>query len=156
MQTCRTIALLAPVPLEHLIDGSLVAKEKGRVAFGSRKFDVFRKLDQERHGLPVDVYIYPSHGGGPRVFEVSWRAVYVGSVESQDGAHPAGMKYRPPSTAKYASDNLGHWAAFWEVADLQELLQAERLTVAQFTGFGKKKPYGTNFPPEGPLLVEHP
>jgi hypothetical protein len=156
MQTCSNVALLAPVPLEHLVDGRLVAQQRGRVAFGSRVFELFRELDKLRHGLPVDVYIYPSHAGGVRVFEVSWRGVYVGSVESQDGAHPEGMKYRPPSTAKYPADNLGLWAVFWEVAELQEIVQSKRMSVGQFTGFGKKKSYGHSFPPEGPLLVEHP
>jgi hypothetical protein len=128
----------------------------GRVAFGSRVFELFRELETLRHHLPVDVYIYPSHAGGPRVFDVAWHGVYVGSVESQNGAHPDGMKYRPPSTAKYPSDNLGVWAVFWHVADLHELAPPDRMTVGQFTGFGKKKPYGRSFPPEGPLLVEHP
>jgi hypothetical protein len=156
MQTCHNVALLAPVPLEHLVDGRLVAQQMGHVAFGSRVFELFRQLDALRNGLPADVYIYPSHAGGPRVCEVSWQGVYLRSVESSDGAHPEGMKYRPPSTAKYPADNLGHWGVFWEVADLRELAPADRMSVGQFTGFGKKKPYGHSFPPEGPLLVEHP
>lgn len=156
MLTCKNVALLAPVPLEHLLDGRSVAQQIGRVAFGSRRFDLFRELDAKRAGLPVDVYIYPSHASGVPIFEVSWQGVYVRSVETPDGAHPEGMKYRPPSTSHYPSDNLGHWAVFWEVTELRELSPSERMTVGRFTGFGKKKAYGNNFPPEGPLLVEHP
>ena len=67
------------------------------------------------------------------------------------GAHPEGMKYRPLS-----NDNGGHWAVFWEVEDLQQLPKEQRIASASLTGFGKKKPYGHAFRPEGPLLIEHP
>jgi hypothetical protein len=66
------------------------------------------------------------------------------------------MKYRPLSTCKYPNDNIGHWVVFWEVEDLQPLSKEQRLVLASLTGFGKKKPYGHAFPPEGPLLIEHP
>jgi hypothetical protein len=45
----------------------------------------------------------------------------IHSVEVQDGAHPDGMKYRPPSTGKYVSDNIGHWAVFWELDSLERI-----------------------------------
>jgi hypothetical protein len=150
------VALLAPVPLEHLTDGADIAKQEGRVAFGSKAWEVFRKLDTLRRGLPVDVYLYASHMDGPLVLATTWRARYIGHVEAVNGAHPSGMRYRPPSTAKYPSDNQGHWAVFWEVEALHEVPPAERRRLADFTGFGKRRSYGRNFIPEGPLLVEHP
>lgn len=64
IQTAAHIALLAPVPLEHLLDGETTARTEGKVAFGSRKWDTFRQLDALREGMPVDVYIYASHPDG--------------------------------------------------------------------------------------------
>jgi hypothetical protein len=146
VKTAAQVALLAPVPLEHLIDGKKKSDIEGRVAFGSTVWELFAKLDNLRKGLPVDVYIYASHGGGNRDRH----------VESKMGAHPDGMRYRPESTGKYPNDNSGHWAVFWEVEDLQELPKEQHMSLAQFTGFGKPKAYGHAFPPEGPLLIEHP
>jgi hypothetical protein len=157
IQIAAHIALLAPVPLEHLDSGKVIAETEGKVAFGSMKFELFRKLDVLRTGMPVDVYIYASHSDGQRDFEVSWRGRYIGHVVSDPpGAHPNGMKYRPASTANYPNDNSGHWAVFWEIEDLRPLLPEEGITLASFTPFDGKKPYGHAFPPEGPLLIEHP
>ena len=155
-ETASNVALLAPVPREHLEDGRLVCETEGRVAIGSRAWEVFRELDHLRHALPVDVYIYPSHSDPPSLLEVSWQAVYIGHVESDGGAHPHGMQFRPPSTAKYANDNEGYWAIFWEVTNLREVSQSARIRIANFTGYGKPKAYKRAFIPEGPLLVEHP
>jgi hypothetical protein len=156
IQTAAHIALLAPVPLEHLVDGQKAVESEGKVAFGSRAWEVFRELDTRRKGIPVDVYIYASHSDGQREFEVSWHGRYIGHVEGKMGAHPDGMKYRPLSTGKYPNDNSGHWAVFWEIEDLRPLPKERRIVLASLTGFGKKKPYGHAFPPEGPLLIEHP
>jgi len=92
IETAAHIALLAPVPLEHLVDGQKTAESEGKVAFGSRAWEVFRELDTRRKGMPVDVYIYASHSDGQREFEVSWHGRYVGHVEGRMGAHPDGMK----------------------------------------------------------------
>jgi hypothetical protein len=154
--TAAHIALLAPVPLEHLIDGQKIVAKEGKVAFGSRAWETFRELDNLRKGMPVDVYIYESHGNGQYDFTLSWRARYTRTVESDLGAHPDGMKFRPASTAKYANDNSGHWAVFWEVDSLQPIANNERLHVGELTGYGKKNAYGHAFAAEGPLLIEHP
>jgi hypothetical protein len=134
----------------------VVAVTEGRVAFGSRAWEVFRELDLLRKGVPIDVYIYASHSNVTPMFEASWHGRYIGHVESVGGAHPAGMQYRPPSTAQYAKDSSGKWALFWEVEDLRELPPHDRLHLANLTGFGKRKSYGSPFVPEGPLLIEHP
>lgn len=64
MSTIKEVALLAPVPLEFLIEGIAVCDRQGKVAFGSRAWEIFRKLDELRNGQPVDVYIYASHSPG--------------------------------------------------------------------------------------------
>lgn len=152
----KNVALLAPVPEEHLLDGIDVIQHQGRVAFGSRAWEVFRDLDALRKGQAVDVYIYASHADPPGPLEASWRGLYVGHVESLGGAHPAGMRFRPSSTAQYPSDNIGHWAIFWELSLLEPIPTKERLAVTDFTGYGKSKKYVQSFVPEGPLLIEHP
>jgi hypothetical protein len=151
LKTDAHIALLAPVPLEHLESGQNL---KERVAFGScgsRALKLFQKLDKERAGMDVDVYIYasPAQSG----LEVSWAARYVGSVKSVNGAHPDGMKYRPESTVNDTESDV-----FWEVKDLKQLPPEERILVSQLTGFGssKKKAYSPTFAPRSPLLINHP
>jgi len=151
-------AILAPVPEEHLVYGVTVCLHEGKVAFGSRAWEVFRKADEERQGLPVRVLIYPSHPisthhRGPKV---AWEALYIGQVAAKNGAHPHGMKFRPPSTGKYLTDNYGHWALFWEVTELTSLPPSEMISIRDLRGLDKKGYYGRTFVPEGPLLIEYP
>jgi hypothetical protein len=93
---------------------------------------------------------------GPLEFEATWHGGYIGHVDGINGAHPSGMRYRPPSTAKYPSDNQGLWAIFWEVEALRQLPPSKRLRLADLTGFGKRRVYGRGFIPEGPMIIEHP
>ncbi len=154
--TIPSAALLTSVPLEHLIDGRDVCSAEGKVAFGSRAWQVFRDLDAIRKGEPVNVYIYASHADDPFTFEATWQASYTGHVESIGGAHPAGMRYRPPSTRQYANDNDGFWAVFWAVELLRELPPKDRIRIEKFCGLGKRRGFTRGFVPEGPLLVECP
>ena len=149
------IALLAPVPLVHLQDGLEICKSKGKVAFGSRAWEVFRELDTLRAGGEVPVLIYASmtDSDGPAV--VSWQAQYIGQVDSKNGAHPAGMEYRPLSTAENTSDNLGWWAIFWEVRGLTEIPEEQRVPV-QVIQSRTDQFYKPSFIPEGPIIVQNP
>jgi len=150
------VSLLAPVPLEHLRDGFNICQSQGKVAFGSRAWEVFRELDVERSGSPVDVFIYASGDPSTEQLEVSWYGRYIGHVEGKNGAHPDGMKFRLPSTGKYPSDNKGYWAVFWEVDQLRELTQDERIPIGEFVGYKTGKSYKKTFIPEGPILVVRP
>lgn len=149
-------AILAPVPEEHLISGRKVAETEGYVAFGSRKWELFRKIDELRGGATVPVLIYPSHEDADAKvsFIVSWTGIYVGSEETQNGSHSLGMKHRPSTTAQYATDNNGHWAVFWHVKDLTELPRDQLRPISDFQtikgGWRKDKP------PRGPELVAIP
>lgn len=155
MKTASNIALLAPVPIEHLISGKEVCGREGKIAFGSNVFELFRELDNERAGLEVDVFFYASKSGAVDQ-TVSWHGVYVGNVESIGGAHPDGMRFRPPTTARYPEDNSGHWGIFYEVRELKELGDDDRLAVSDLTGYGKGRRYKDDFPPRRPYLIEHP
>jgi hypothetical protein len=88
--------------------------------------------------------------------EVSWYGRFIRQVDAKNGAHPDGMRFRPPSTAANPSDNKGHWALFWEVDSLRELKPEERIPTGQFVGYETGKAYKNNFVPEGPLLVAKP
>lgn len=150
-----TIALLAPVPEEHLISGMEVCRREGRVAFGSRAWEVFARLDHILAGRPCDCLIYASDSATPIAPPTAtWRASYIDHVESRGGAHPQGMAYRPMSTEKYGADNKGHWAVFWHVTDLQPIPTDDRIKISSLRGFEKPQHYLKNFIPEGPLLIE--
>lgn len=155
-KTAAHIALLAPVPEEHLIDGAEVCSKEGKVAFGSRAFLVFVELDELRQGEPVDVYIYSSHRERSGPAQATWTARYQGFVKSVNGAHPEGSRYRPPSTFKYESDNKGHWGLFWEVTDLRQVHEDEVILVRDMRGWRHKTKYDRFFIPEGPLIIEQP
>ena len=146
MKTAEDIALLAPVP-SSILDSA--TKMPGRVAFGSNAYALFLKLEELRGKDDIDVYIYASHAGGMRDAEVSWYARYVGFVRSESGFHP-NPKHRPESTLTDTEAAL-----FWEVEDLKRLPQP--IWIGKLKGLGRKnKPYGHNFPPRGPVLIDHP
>lgn len=152
----KDFAILAPVPLEHLQSGADIARKTGFVAFGSRKWELFRQLDELRGGLPVPVLIYPSHEDvAVKVsFIVSWIGWYIGCEESGGGRHSKGISHRPPTTGQYGSDNQGHWAVFWQVREPRELPAAQRLPISavQTVKGGWRK----SAPPRGPELVAMP
>jgi hypothetical protein len=126
---------------------------KGRVAFGSRAWELFLKLEKLRGTDDVDVYIYASQAGGLHDAEVSWHARYVGFVPSESGLHP-NPEHRPEATLTDAAV----FALFWEVEDLKPL--EPPIWIGTLSGFKKdskkKKEYGHRFPPRGPVLINHP
>jgi hypothetical protein len=156
MKTIHHFALLAPVPLEHLESGRPIAESSGFVAFGTRKWELLRKLDEMREGDPVPVLIYPSDEGIPAKmsYRVCWFGWYIGHVDSAGGKHPDGMKHRPPSTAKYQADNSGFWPAFWHVWELRKLPNEKQFPINKVPTLigGWRK----NAPPRGPELVTLP
>ena len=149
-------ALLAPVPLEHIESGQGIAAETGFVAYGSRKFELFREIDQRRDADPVPVLIYPSHEDDPAKvsFIVSWVGWYIGSEETNTGRHSKGMDHRPPTTGQYPTDNKGHWAVFWHVRQLSPLLAKARFSISKLQTV--KGGWRKNAPPRGPELVAVP
>lgn len=156
MTDIRDFSILAPVPLEHIQSGAEIASNTGFVAFGSRKWELFRKVDELRDGARVPVLIYPSHEDVPAKdsFIVSWVGWYVGCEESGNGKHSKGMTHRPPTTGQYTSDNQGHWAVFWHVCDLHELPAAKRLPISAIQTV--KGGWRKSAPPRGPELVATP
>jgi hypothetical protein len=119
-------------------------------------WETFRKLDELRTGAKAHAYLYASHTHETPILQVSWHAFYIGHVYSEGGSHPDGMRFRPPTTAKYPGDNIGSWAIFWEVEELHELPANSRFWIRQLHGLGKKKSFARDFIPEGPTLIECP
>ena len=105
-------------------------------------------------GEPVDVYIYASHTVRDGPATATWAAKYIGQVNSINGAHPEGRRFRPPSTFNYPTDNQGHWALFWEVADLRQLPSEEAVLIRDMRGWKHKTKYDKFLIPEGPLIIE--
>lgn len=149
-----SVGLLAPVPLEHLQSGQEVCEREGRVAFGSNAWQVFEQLDGSLQKTGCDALICASHSEAFGAPTVTWAATYLRTVRSRGGAHPDGMKLRPPTTVQYASDNTGHWAVFWEVTDLRPLAKEDRIKVSTLRSHGSKKAFVSGFRPEGPILIE--
>jgi len=148
-------AILAPVPLQHLESGLDICSKEGSVAFGTRKWEFFRDLDEKRDGQPVAALIYPSHDEdlpAKLTFIVSWFGWYVRSVDSRRGFHPDGMKYRPPTTE--ITDNKDNWATFWHVEGLRELPRVKQLPIGRIQGI--RGGWRKNAPPRGPELVTLP
>ncbi|MBA4371053.1 MAG: hypothetical protein C0418_05700 [Coriobacteriaceae bacterium] len=136
----------------HLEDGEPVCRKRGKVAYGGRNWELFRRLDKHRDELGVekiDVFIYASQTREREHF-VSWHACYIGHVEGIGGAHPHGPKFRPPSTL---DDGTGYWAVFWEVTDLERIAPIQ---ISELRGLDAKKDYDKSFVPEGPILIENP
>ena len=116
-------SILAPVPLEHLQSGRAIASATGFVAFGSRKWELFRKVDELRGGARVPVLIYPSHED----FERSGRRITIAVEASQDGSYADERVMRRPCDGSlfwchvsgYALDRARpHAAGIWSLEDI--------------------------------------
>ncbi|SHG79418.1 hypothetical protein [Bradyrhizobium erythrophlei] len=148
-----SVALLAPIPEEHLVSGIETLSHAGKVAFGSKSWEVFNKVDAILAGGECDVLIYVSDAVRPiSPPTVTWSARYLGSSLAINGAHKDGMKYRPATTDNYPSDNKGHWVLFWEVDNLRRLQSP--IKISQVRGFEKPQRYLTGFIPRGPMLIQ--
>jgi len=149
-------AILAPVPLEHLISGQEVSDSKGEVAFGSMKWEFFQKLDADRDGQPIPVLIYPSYDQSDKLpgCIVSWYGEYVRCVASKNGRHPDQMEFRPESTEQYKADNAGHWAVFWHIKGLKQLPANKHIPIGKLQTV--KGGWRKDAPPRGPELVALP
>lgn len=140
------LALLTPVPLEHLEDG-LGTCESGRVAFGSQAWQVFGRLPERAR-----VLIYASHGGDPRPV-ASWDATFIRYISTERYLGNGRRRYRPPSAEE--EDVSGYWAGYYEVSDLRRLPLDEQVAVGSLRDEHGRR-YPRAFIPEGPIVVTDP
>ncbi len=151
MPTVPATGLLAPVPLAHLMDGVDVCMAEGKVAFGTRVWDVFRELRIEA-GAGAPVLIYASHATTNVGPVVTWTARFADWVPAVGGHHPDRDRYRPPSTQVEDEDRSGYWLGFWEVTHLRRLDNGEQIPISSLHDRRGRK-YGRGFVPEGPILL---
>jgi hypothetical protein len=148
-----SVALLAPVPEEHLLSGQETLRASGKVAFGSKNWELFHTLGEPLRGDECDVLLYASDASRPlNPPTATWSARFVGFTVAVNGAHEHGMKYRPASTTKYPPDNQGSWTVFWEVTNLRPMSPGVKISLLR--GFKKPHSYLVNFIPRGPSLIQ--
>ena len=152
------IALLAPVP-KVLLDSAIDPPWSGHVAFGSRNFEAFRKLDEIRKKESVDTLIYESHTDdtpiSPRCI---WQASYIKAHETDDGSLDKNLrkKLRTPAMLSHPADIIGHWAVYWEVKNLRKIDSEEIIKIGDLCGLDRKAFYKHGFIPRGPVIIIHP
>ncbi len=152
MPVTHAYAILAPLPEAHLAAARQVCQREGKVAFGSRSEQLFRKIDLSRVRDTVDVFIYAANPPQDLGAIISWHGIYVGQVQAlPDGTHPDKARYRPHTA--YETDSLKLWTLYWEIAQLQPI---QPIQITTLRGFDQSEAYAPNFIPKSLLLIEHP
>jgi hypothetical protein len=132
------VALLAPVPVEHLRSALEKPNPEARAVFSTNRSNTLDKLEKLLGGQRTEVYICD---GAPKG-KVTWRATFERLVD------PADTKYRPESTKTDTPSNT-----YYEVSNLRHLPESEWISVDQFCGHGKAGHYAANYRPRTPTLV---
>jgi hypothetical protein len=157
MVTTHSFAILAAVPEMHLVSGvETMGKlneldETVKIALGCMDFEVFREIDKLRAEKTVEVFIYASdpEGDQPLNPAASWKALYIGHVNSRNGRYPGKSQFRPPATV----GDKPRWAVFWEIQELKRLKTP--IAIASLKAKGKKTNLNPRFIPESPTLIEY-
>lgn len=118
--------------------GQATVEEARKVAFGSKNWELFYKLEELLKGAECDVLFYASDATSP-ISPPTWSGRFIGFNRAVNGAHRDGMKYRPRSTLKYPMDNQGHWVVFWEVTKLERMTRGVKISLLR--GFEKPHLY---------------
>jgi hypothetical protein len=143
------VALLAPVPEEHLLSGLGRCRAEGFVAFGTDAGMVFSELkllvDQEH---PADILFYASRTSNSGLVTFRGRFIdYDGAVSGK--AKPGWAKYRPAST-----DKDTNWSSFYLVREMH--LLEKPLPIASLRKRGNKGKFKSTFIPLGPIIIDTP
>jgi hypothetical protein len=157
------LALLAPVPREHLGDALEICEATGNVAFGSGSpteessgawsFDFFSQdiLVKEEGHLPV--LIYASHDKDTGPLHASYRGIYNGFEKALTN----GKHHTPVERPKTALATDGRFAIFWKVKSLEELKVGSQFALKNLRTRQSGKPgMAVSFVPRGPQLVFMP
>ncbi|WP_316197646.1 hypothetical protein [Bradyrhizobium sp. SZCCHNS2002] len=145
------VALLTPVPEEHLQSGLETCTIEGFVAFGTDASMVLSELkylvDQEH---PADILFYASHTSQEGVRYATYRARFVDFDGAVGGrAKAAWAKYRPATTA-----TDGDFTGFYLVRDFR--LLASPIPISSLQKRGNKGKFKSSFHPEGPIIIDTP
>ncbi len=133
-----------------LVGGLEVCQQHGRVAFGSRAWQVLSQFDEQAGpGAPVLIYAsHPSHNRGPKV---TWTARWLRWEPTNGGRHPDGDLIRPPRSVDDGEDTVGYWVGYWEATDLTPLSQDQWVRTSDLVNLHGRR--FTPFVPEGPILL---
>lgn len=152
------IGILAPVPATILRSAQVACDAQGRVAFGSKAWELFNKIDTEYgQNIPVLIYPTPNHGDPDRLCDpgfATFRGNYLGTKLAQAGKHPD-PSVRPMVTVEGPEIDT-QWAFFWEVSNLVQVSKQDRVAITSLTAEGQKKPLTNKFVLKGPMLVKAP
>lgn len=155
MSLYSDLALLAPVPVQHLQSGVEVCQREGKVAFASAAFEFFLELDAKRAERPIPVYFYASQEEVMKPV-ISWQGIYTGFYHSDNGFDPNKNRFRPPTTYQGQSPDSDDWPLFWEVENLTEIPEGPgRLPLYNLVAYKGKKKLALNFLPQGPVLIRN-
>jgi len=147
------IAVLAPVPASILKSAIETCVTAGRVAFGSKVWNVFDKATTE-YGKGIPVLICPTGRKDdpdelcPSVGYVNFRSLYLGTVQAVAGRHP-NPDVRPSATISDTDD----WDFFWEVSNLHKLAKQDQIAITDLISEGNGKPLTKSYPLYRPILV---
>jgi hypothetical protein len=145
------VALLAPVPEEHLESGLKQCQAAGFVAFGTDSSMVLSELKQlvdQEHTADVLFYAsQTSNSGSPKATFRARFVDYEGAVSGK--AKPNWAKYRPESTV---NDTI--WSSFYLVRDIR-LLEIP-IPIASLKKRGDKGKFKSTFAPRGPIIIDTP
>lgn len=148
-------ALLAPVPADYLLEGVKVSRESGYVSYGSKKWQLFREINERRAGEKVPALLYASHENVEMRtdFEVSYIAWYIGSTENKkEMRNDESNGHRPESALSDYNDKAIKWATFWRVENVQKLPQNLLIRVTEIQTLHNGKPR-KNYAPYGPEII---
>lgn len=151
-QAKADIALLTPVPEEHLVSGIETCRETGFVSFGTEAGEVLselRSLVDADH--EADIYFYASQTSpGTSAKTVTYIARFVGYEGAPEAKKKGWDKYRPRST-----ENDGKWSSFYLVSNLRRLDAPIAISsLPKRNGKGRK--LAKSFIPIGPTLIDSP
>jgi len=134
------VALLAPVPIEHLRSAVGNSKSNGRAIFSTDRGETLEKLVKLSGEQTTKVYIYAS--GTSIKGRVTWCATFEG-IRDQPNS-----EYRPGSTKTDTKSD-----SYYEVSDLRQLPEDQWIPIERFSGHGKPGHYASNYNPRRPTLV---
>lgn len=145
------VALLTPVPAQHLASGLEVCAALGRVTFGTDAGMALATFSHTVGDSHADILFYASENpisGTPKATYRGRFVEYVGALAN--GKAPSSCaQFRPPTTA-----NDGPWQSFYVVRDLRRLdTPVELNKLSKRDAKGKLK---ANFIPQGPVVIDTP
>lgn len=146
-----TMALLTPVPLQHLESGLDKCGETGLVVYGT---DAAMALAEFASGVSdhvgADIFFYASEGASMGRPAATYHGKFAGFRGARAGrADKEWIQHRPDSTSGDSA-----WDGFYAVTELRKLNQP--VPISQFSKWGAKRNLAPTFVPRGPTIVDAP